>query len=200
MDSIPILLENKNECYAMQARSQLKNSRNISMNKNEDYMKNKLLRNVEVTNKVKKKRRKPRKIIREIKLQKQIKRRDRPRKVINESPENHKKRKLAESEGESDSDRDYDIKQNPKANKKRKYFKKHEELNEGSNFETNSDLSSEDEKEEIQENFQNVEHENNNEQPDILETSGLPTQREILGFTDQSFFVKIVFTKMLKLS
>ena len=26
------------------------------------------------------------------------------------------------------------------------------------------------------------------------------TQREILGFTDQSFFVKIVFTKMLKLS
>ena len=25
-------------------------------------------------------------------------------------------------------------------------------------------------------------------------------QREILGFTDQSFFVKIVFTKMLKFS
>ena len=26
------------------------------------------------------------------------------------------------------------------------------------------------------------------------------THREILGFTDQSFFVKIVFTKMLKFS
>ena len=26
------------------------------------------------------------------------------------------------------------------------------------------------------------------------------TQREILGFTDQSFFVKIVFTKILKFS
>ena len=36
----------------MQTRSQLKNSRNIIMNKKEDYMKNKLLRNVEVTNKV----------------------------------------------------------------------------------------------------------------------------------------------------
>ena len=43
MDSIPILSENKNECYAMQTRSQLKNLRNISMDKNEDYMKNKLL-------------------------------------------------------------------------------------------------------------------------------------------------------------
>ena len=52
MDSIPILLENKNKCYVMQTRSQLKNSKNIS-NNNEDYMKNKLLRNVEVTNKVK---------------------------------------------------------------------------------------------------------------------------------------------------
>ena len=62
MDSIPILLENKNKCYAMQARSQLKNSRNISMDKNEDYMKNELLRNVEVTNEVKKKRGRPRKI------------------------------------------------------------------------------------------------------------------------------------------
>ena len=28
----------------------------------------------------------------------------------------------------------------------------------------------------------------------------LCTQREILGFTDQSFFVKIVFTKILKFS
>ena len=41
MDSIPILLENKNECYGMQTRSQLRNSRNISRDKNEDYMKNK---------------------------------------------------------------------------------------------------------------------------------------------------------------
>ena len=44
-----------------------------------------------------------------------------------------------------------------------------EGLSEGRNFETNYDLSSEDEKEEIEENFQNVEHENENEQPDILE-------------------------------
>ena len=73
-------------------------------------------------------------------------------------------------------------------------------------------MSSEDEKEEIQENFQNVEHENENEQPDILEiensknsddcdfteerpppepppdqpsTSGLPrTQKIIIEFRD----------------
>ena len=43
MDSIPILLENKNKCYAMQRRSQLKNLTNINMDKNEDTMKNKLL-------------------------------------------------------------------------------------------------------------------------------------------------------------
>ena len=82
MDSIPILLENKNKCYTMQTRSQLKNSKNIS-NNNEDYMKNKLLRNVEVTNEVKKKRGRPRKIIQEVKSQEQIKRRGRPRNRIN---------------------------------------------------------------------------------------------------------------------
>ena len=128
MDSIPILSENKNECYAMQTRSQLKNLRNISMDKNEDYMKNKLLWNVEVTNKVQKKRGRPRKIIEEIKLQEQIKRRGRPRKVINKSPENDKKRKFAESEDESDSDPDYDIKQKPKANKKRNIIECRDQL------------------------------------------------------------------------
>ena len=40
MDSIPILLENKNKCYAMQTRSQLKNLTNINMDKNEDTKKN----------------------------------------------------------------------------------------------------------------------------------------------------------------
>ena len=40
MDSIPILLENKKERYAMQTRSQLKNSRNINMDMNADNMKN----------------------------------------------------------------------------------------------------------------------------------------------------------------
>ena len=69
MDSIPTLLENKKECYAMQTRSQLKNSRNMNMDKNEDNIKNKLLRNVEVTNKVQKKRGRSRKIIQEVKLQ-----------------------------------------------------------------------------------------------------------------------------------
>ena len=39
MDLIPILSENKNKCYAMQTRSQLKNSRNISMDKNKDDIK-----------------------------------------------------------------------------------------------------------------------------------------------------------------
>ena len=72
MDSVPILLLNKNKCYAMQTRSQLKNLRNINMDKNEDTMKNKLLRNVEVTNKVQQKRGRPRKIIQEVKLQKSI--------------------------------------------------------------------------------------------------------------------------------
>ena len=170
MDSIPILLENKNKCYTMQTRSQLKNSKNIS-NNNEDYMKNKLLRNVEVTNEVKKKRGRPRKIIQEVKSQEQIKRRGRPRNRINKWPLIDKKRKFTESEDESDSDPDYDSKQKPKANEKKKHFKENEddELNEGVNFETNSDLSSEDEKEEIRENFQNIEHENENEQPDILE-------------------------------
>ena len=170
MDLIPIFLENKNKCYAMQTMNQLKNSKNIS-NNNEDYMENKLLRNVDVTNKVKKERGRPRKIIQEVKLQEKIKRRGRPRKCLNKSPAINKKRKFTESEDESDSDPDYDIKQKPKANKKKKHFKEDEEFNEGSDFETNSDLSSEDQKEEIQENFQNVEHENEdeNEQPDILE-------------------------------
>ena len=109
MDSIPILLENKNKCYAMQTRSQLKNSKNIC-NNNEDNIKNKSIRNVEVTNKVQKKRGRPRKIIQEIKLQEPIKKRGRPRKVINKPPENDKKRKIVESEEESDSDPEYEVK------------------------------------------------------------------------------------------
>ena len=111
MDSIPTLLENKKECYAMQTSGQLKNMRNINMDKNEDTNKNKLLRNVEVTNKVQKKRGRPRKIIQEVKLQEPFKKRGRPRKIINKSPENDKKRKFIESEDESDSDPDNDVKQ-----------------------------------------------------------------------------------------
>ena len=63
MDLIPILFENKNKCYAMQTRSQLKNSKNIS-NNNEDNTKNKSIRNFEVTNNVEItwKRGRPRKI------------------------------------------------------------------------------------------------------------------------------------------
>ena len=109
MDSIPILLENKNKCYAMQTRSQLKNLRNIKMDKSDDAMKNKLLKTVEVTNKVQKKRRKPRKIIQEVKWQKSIKTRDRPNTVMNKLTENDKKRKFMESEDESDSDLDYGV-------------------------------------------------------------------------------------------
>ena len=90
----------------MQTRSQLKNSRNISMNKNEVNIKNNFLRNVEVTNKVQKKRGRPRKIIQEIKLQEPIKKRGRPRKVINKSPENDEKRKFMKSQDESDTDPD----------------------------------------------------------------------------------------------
>ena len=41
IDLIPILLENENKRYAMQTISQLKNSRNISMDKNKDNIKNK---------------------------------------------------------------------------------------------------------------------------------------------------------------
>ena len=52
--------------------AEIKNLRNINMDKNEDTMKNKLLKNVEVTNKVQKKRGRPRKIIQEVKLQKSI--------------------------------------------------------------------------------------------------------------------------------
>ena len=55
----------------MQTRSQLKNSKNIS-NNNEDNIKNKSIRNFEVTNKVKRKCGRPRKIIQEVKLQEQI--------------------------------------------------------------------------------------------------------------------------------
>ena len=127
----------------MQIRSQLKNSRNISMDKNEDNIKNKLLWNVEVTNKVQRKRGRPRKIIQEIKLQKPIERRGTPTKYLNKSPENDKKRKFMESEDESDSDPEYDVKQKPKANKKTKHFKENEddELKDKSCFEWNSDLS-----------------------------------------------------------
>ena len=80
----------------MQTRGQLKNLRNINMDKNEDTNKNKLQRNVEVTNKVQEKLGRPRKIIQEVKLQEPIKKRGRPRKVINKPPENDKKRKLIE--------------------------------------------------------------------------------------------------------
>ena len=72
MDSIPILLEDKNKCYALQTRSQLKNLTNINMHINEDTMKSKLLKNVEVINKVQNKCGRPRKIIQEVKLQKSI--------------------------------------------------------------------------------------------------------------------------------
>ena len=47
--------------------AEIKNLRNINMDKNEDTMKNKLLKN-----KVQKKRGRPRKIIQEVKLQKSI--------------------------------------------------------------------------------------------------------------------------------
>ena len=73
MDSIPTLLENKKECYALQTSGRLKNLRNMNMDQNEDTNKNKLLRNVEVTNKVQKKRGRPRKIIQEVKLHEPIK-------------------------------------------------------------------------------------------------------------------------------
>ena len=81
MDLIPILLENKNECYAKQTRSQLNNLRKINMNKNEDNMKNKFLKNVDVTNKVQKKHGRSRKIIQEVKLQKSILKRGIPVKL-----------------------------------------------------------------------------------------------------------------------
>ena len=145
MDSIPTLLENKKECYAIQTRSQLKNFRNINMDKNKNTNKNKLLRNVEVTNKVQKKHGRPRKIIQEVKLQEPIKKRGRPRKVINKSPENDQKRKFIKSEDESDSDPDYDVKKKPKANEKKKYVKENEdeEFKEECYSESNSDLSCE---------------------------------------------------------
>ena len=73
IDSIPTSLENKKEFYAMQTRGQLKNLRNINMDKNEDTNKNKLLSNVKVTNKVQKKRGRLRKINQEVILEKPIK-------------------------------------------------------------------------------------------------------------------------------
>ena len=82
MDLFPILLKNKNECYAVQTRSQLKDLKNINNNKNEVNIKIRLIRNVEVTNEVQKKRGRPRNIIQEVKLQEPIKRRGRPRKNI----------------------------------------------------------------------------------------------------------------------
>ena len=94
------------------------------MDKNEDSVKNKLLKNVEVTNKVQKKRGRPRKIIQEVKLQESIQKRDRPSKVMNKLTEDHKKRKVMESEDESDSDPDYDVKQEPRTNKKKKILRK----------------------------------------------------------------------------
>ena len=54
----------------MQTRSHVKNLRDIGMNKSKDNIKNKLVRNVEATNKVQKKRGSPRKIIQEIKIYK----------------------------------------------------------------------------------------------------------------------------------
>ena len=142
------------------------------MDKNEGNIKNKLLRNFEVTDKIQKKRGRPRKIIQEVKLQEPIKKRGRPKNVMNKSPENNKKRKFMESEDESDSDPDYDVKQKPKANKKKKHVKENEdeEFKEECYFKSNSDLSSEDEKEEeTQENFQNEGNESENEDLNRLE-------------------------------
>ena len=48
MDLIPILFKNKNECFAVRTRSQLKDSKNINNTKNEDNIKNKWIKNVEV--------------------------------------------------------------------------------------------------------------------------------------------------------
>ena len=167
MNLIPILLENKNKRCAMQTRNQLKNSKNICTDNNKDNVKNKLIRNVDVESKVKKKRGRPRNIIQEIKLQESMKRRGRPRKDVNKSPENNKKRNFIESEDESGTDTG--VKQKPKAIKKKKHSKENEdeELEEESYFESNSALSIGDEKEgETQENVQNVEHESENEQLD----------------------------------
>ena len=47
-NTIIILLENKNKNYAVQTRSQLKNSTNIDIDKNQDNIKNKLIRNIQV--------------------------------------------------------------------------------------------------------------------------------------------------------
>ena len=60
MNLILILLKNRNKYYVIQTRSQLKNSKNTGMDKNEDNINNKLMRNIEVTNKVEKKRGRPR--------------------------------------------------------------------------------------------------------------------------------------------
>ena len=66
------------------------------MDKNEDNIKNKFLRNLELTSKIQKKRGRPRKIIQEVKLQKPIKSRVRPKKDMNKSLENNKKPKFME--------------------------------------------------------------------------------------------------------
>ena len=56
MDLNLILSKNKNKCYAMQTRSQLKNSRNIGIDKNENNIKNKVIKNIEIKKKIKRKR------------------------------------------------------------------------------------------------------------------------------------------------
>ena len=93
----------------MQTRTWLTNSRNISMDKNEYNINNKLIRNIEVTNKVQKKRKMTQKIIQEIKLQEPVKKRCRPRKVMNKSPENDKKCEFMKTQDEYNSDPDYDF-------------------------------------------------------------------------------------------
>ena len=72
-------------CYAN--KNSVKNSTNIRMDNNKDNIKNKSIRNVQITNKVQKKRKRPPQIIQEIKLQEPIEKRGRSRKVINKSPE-----------------------------------------------------------------------------------------------------------------
>ena len=114
---------------------------------------------------MKKKRGMPRNIIQGNRLQEPIVRRGRSRKEINELPENDKKC-LTESEDESYSHSDFVVDQRPEENKKKIHSQQNEVdvlQEEGSYFESNFDLSSEDGKEATQENFQNIEHENDNE-------------------------------------
>ena len=96
----------------------MKNPKKISKDKNEDNIKNKLIKNGKVRNEMKKKRGMPRNIIQGNRLQEPIVRRGRSRKEINELPENDKKC-LTESEDESYSHSDFVVDQRPEENKKK---------------------------------------------------------------------------------